>query len=163
GVGDHLGLNFITTVDDLAVLKRVVVQNVAIDGTAVLNAADPVVAAMAASCPGSVTYFAADAQLPLMATHRAQGHRVVYVDGDADHLGLNFITTVDDLAVLKRVVVQNVAIDGTAVLNAADPVVAAMAASCPGSVTYFAADAQLPLMATHRAQGHRVVYVDGDA
>jgi cyanophycin synthetase len=83
GVGDHLGLNFITTVDDLAVLKRVVVQNVAIDGTAVLNAADPVVAAMAASCPGSVTYFAADAQLPLMATHRAQGHRVVYVDGDA--------------------------------------------------------------------------------
>jgi len=83
GVGDHLGLNFITTVDDLAVLKRVIVQNVATDGTAVLNAADPIVAAMAASCPGSVTYFAADAQLPLMATHRAQGHRVVYVDGDA--------------------------------------------------------------------------------
>ena len=83
GVGDHLGLNYITTVEDLAVLKRVIVQNVAPDGTAVLNAADPIVARMAASCPGSVTFFAADAQLPLMATHRAQGHRVVYVDGDA--------------------------------------------------------------------------------
>ena len=83
GVGDHLGLNFITSVEDLAVLKRVVVQNVAPDGVAVLNAADPIVAAMAASCPGSVTFFAADATLPLMATHRAQGHRVVYVDRDA--------------------------------------------------------------------------------
>jgi cyanophycin synthetase len=83
GVGDHLGLNFITSVEDLAVLKRVVVQNVAPDGMAVLNAADPIVAAMAACCPGSVTYFAADATLPLMATHRAQGHRVVYVDRDA--------------------------------------------------------------------------------
>jgi cyanophycin synthetase len=83
GVGDHLGLNFITSVEDLAVLKRVIVQNVAPDGVAVLNAADPIVAAMAASCPGSVTFFAADATLPLMATHRAQGHRVVYVDRDA--------------------------------------------------------------------------------
>ncbi len=83
GVGDHLGLNFITTVEDLAVLKRVIVQNVAPDGMAVLNAADPIVAKMAAACPGSVTFFAADVQLPLMATHRAKGHRVVYVDGDA--------------------------------------------------------------------------------
>jgi cyanophycin synthetase len=29
GAGDHLGLNYITTVEDLAVLKRVIVQNVA--------------------------------------------------------------------------------------------------------------------------------------
>ena len=29
GMGDHLGLNYITTVEDLAVLKRVIVQNVA--------------------------------------------------------------------------------------------------------------------------------------
>ena len=44
--------------------------------------------------------------------------------GDGDHLGLNYITTVEDLAVLKRVIVQNVAPDGIAVLNAADPIVA---------------------------------------
>ena len=60
GSGDHLGLNYITTVEDLAVLKRVIVQNVAPDGYAVLNAADPNVAAMAASCPGQVIFFAAD-------------------------------------------------------------------------------------------------------
>lgn len=83
GTGDHLGLNYITTVEDLAVLKRVIVQNVADDGVAVLNAADPIVAGMAASCRSAVTFFAADPQHPVMATHRAQGRRVVYVDADA--------------------------------------------------------------------------------
>ncbi|MBA3594348.1 MAG: cyanophycin synthetase [Polaromonas sp.] len=83
GNGDHLGLNYITTVEDLAVLKRVIVQNVAPTGYAVLNAADPIVAAMASTCPGDVIFFAADRHHPLMATHRAQGKRTVYVDGNA--------------------------------------------------------------------------------
>ncbi len=82
GSGDHLGLNYITTVEDLAVLKRVIVQNVAPTGYAVLNAADPIVAAMAGACPGKVIFFAADRHHPVMATHRAQGKRTVYVDGD---------------------------------------------------------------------------------
>ncbi|MET3118195.1 cyanophycin synthetase [Undibacterium sp. GrIS 1.8] len=82
GSGDHLGLNYITTVEDLAVLKRVIVQNVADSGVAVLNAADPIVVSMAVNCTGSVTFFAADNQHPVMATHKAQGHRVVYVDGN---------------------------------------------------------------------------------
>lgn len=80
GSGDHLGLNYITTVQDLAVLKRVIVQNVARSGTAVLNATDPNVASMAAKCKGAVTFFAVDKFHPVMATHRAQGHAVVYVE-----------------------------------------------------------------------------------
>lgn len=83
GMGDHLGLGYISTVEDLAVVKRVIVQHVHPSGTAVLNAADPIVADMAASCPGSITYFAEDRNHPVMATHRAQGLRVVYRDGDA--------------------------------------------------------------------------------
>jgi cyanophycin synthetase len=83
GMGDHLGLNYIKTVDDLAVVKRVVVENVAPNGVAVLNAADPVVARMASTCPGSVTFFARDVHQPIMAAHRARGQRVVYVDKDA--------------------------------------------------------------------------------
>jgi len=83
GSGDHLGLNFITTVEELAVLKRVIVRNVAPSGHAVLNAADPNVAAMAAGCPGHVIFFAADRMHPVMATHRAQGKRTVFVDNDA--------------------------------------------------------------------------------
>jgi cyanophycin synthetase len=80
GNGDHLGLNYITSVEDLAVLKRVIVQNVADDGMAVLNAADPIVAGMAENCLGKVTFFAADRHEAIMATHRAQGNRVVYVE-----------------------------------------------------------------------------------
>ncbi|HVK94271.1 MAG TPA: cyanophycin synthetase [Noviherbaspirillum sp.] len=83
GMGDHLGLNFITTVEDLAVVKRVIVQSVAPTGAAVLNAADPMVANMAAVCPGGVIFFARDVQHPVMTAHRAKGERVVYVDGSA--------------------------------------------------------------------------------
>jgi len=83
GMGDHLGLGYISTVEDLAVVKRVIVQHVHPSGMAVLNAADPIVAEMASSCPGSVTYFAEDRNHPVLVTHRAQGQRAVYRDGDA--------------------------------------------------------------------------------
>lgn len=80
GMGDHLGLSYITTVEDLAVVKRVIVQNVAPDGMAVLNAADPMSANMADASPGAVTFFTQNRYHPVMATHRAQGRRVVYVE-----------------------------------------------------------------------------------
>jgi cyanophycin synthetase len=80
GMGDHLGLSYITTVEDLAVVKRVVVQNVAPDGVAVLNAADPMTAKMADACPGSVIFFTQDRHHPVMATHYARGRRIVYVE-----------------------------------------------------------------------------------
>ena len=80
GSGDHLGLNYITTVRELSVLKRVIVQNVANTGTAVLNAVDPNVAAMASKAKGAVTFFALDKYHPVMSTHRAQGQSVVYVE-----------------------------------------------------------------------------------
>jgi cyanophycin synthetase len=83
GGGDHLGLNYITTLEDLSVLKRVIVLNVAVDGTAVLNAADPAVAAMAPHCPGDVTFFAQDPNEPVLAAHRVQGRRVVFVEDGA--------------------------------------------------------------------------------
>lgn len=94
GNGDHLGLNYITTVHDLAVLKRVIVQNVAPQGASVLNAADPNVAQMASKARGAVIFFAADKHHPVMATHRAQGQAVVFVEnshvvaakGDEKHL-----------------------------------------------------------------------------
>jgi cyanophycin synthetase len=82
GMGDHLGLSYISTVEDLAVVKRVIVQNVAPNGMAVLNAMDPRAAAMASACPGSVTFFATDAHHPVAATQRAQGKRLVCLDGN---------------------------------------------------------------------------------
>ncbi len=83
GAGDHLGLNFISTVEDLAVVKRVIVRSVSPNGMAVLNAADPIVAEMANACPGAVTFFAHDRHERVLANHLAQGNRGVFVeDGD---------------------------------------------------------------------------------
>ncbi|MCU0773154.1 MAG: cyanophycin synthetase [Ideonella sp.] len=82
GGGDHLGMNFIETPEDIARVKGVIVQNVSPDGYAVLNAVDPLVAGMASRCPGKVIYFAADRHHPVMAAHRAQGRRCVHVEGD---------------------------------------------------------------------------------
>jgi cyanophycin synthetase len=79
GMGDHLGLSYISTVEDLAVVKRVVVQNVAPHGMAVLNAADPMCVQMAEACPGSVTFFAQDKNHPIIAMHKARGQRVLFV------------------------------------------------------------------------------------
>ncbi len=69
--------------EDLTAVKRIVVQNVTPGkGIAVLNAADPFVAGMAAHCPGSVTFFARDPDNPVITRHRAQGKRVIYLDGE---------------------------------------------------------------------------------
>jgi len=82
GAGDHLGLNYINSVNELAVLKRVIVENVFPGrGCAVLNAADPIVADMAKACPGAVIFFARDPDNVVMKEHFVRGQYVVYTDG----------------------------------------------------------------------------------
>ncbi|MEI7444629.1 MAG: cyanophycin synthetase [Burkholderiales bacterium] len=83
GQGDHLGMNHIETPEEVAWVKGVVVENVAPDGMAVLNGEDPLCAAMADRCPGSVTLFGFDADHPVLAAHRARARRVVFRRGDA--------------------------------------------------------------------------------
>jgi len=77
GKGDHLGLRGIETLEELARVKRTVVEAVAPGGSAVLNAADPLVAAMAAGCAGTVIFFARDAAHPIVVAHRERGGRAV--------------------------------------------------------------------------------------
>jgi cyanophycin synthetase len=81
GEGDHLGMNFIHSVDDLVTVKRVIVQNVSATGAAVLNAMDPLVVKMRESCPGDITFFSYDPTHPVIVAHRAQDKRVVFFDG----------------------------------------------------------------------------------
>ncbi len=80
GEGDHLGQSHMHTPEDVARIKQIIVQNVAPNGHAVLNAADPLVAAMAPHCAGKVIFFAQSAQHPLLVTHRARGNRVLFVE-----------------------------------------------------------------------------------
>ena len=62
GEGDHLGLADINTPEELAKVKRCIVEAVSPEGYAVLNANDPLVVEMAAHCPGGVVFFAVDAE-----------------------------------------------------------------------------------------------------
>ena len=79
--------------------------------------------------------------------------------GDGDHLGLSDINTPEELAKVKRCIVEAVAPDGYAVLNANDPLVVEMAAHCPGGVVFFAIDPNHPVVVRHRGVGGRAVFV----
>lgn len=78
GEGDHLGMGYIDTVDELAQVKGVIVRNVPTTGMAVLNAADPAVAKMARNCRGQVTFFGLNGHHPIISSHRAQGKRAIF-------------------------------------------------------------------------------------
>src|SRR5579864_2117652 len=77
GEGDHLGLGDVHTPEKLAQVKRTIVDVVLPEGAAVLNAGDPLVAAMAPHCKGSVIYFARDGELEVIVEHRLAGGRAV--------------------------------------------------------------------------------------
>lgn len=77
GEGDHLGMNGIDTIEQLAHVKATLVRAVATGGAAVLNAHDPLTLAMASQCPGSVVLFARDLAHPAVAAHLARGRRAV--------------------------------------------------------------------------------------
>jgi cyanophycin synthetase len=79
GEGDHLGTADTSTVEMLAKVKRTIVDVVADDGTAVLNANDPLVAGMAPFSHGRVLFFARDGQHPEIVKHRAGGGAAIFV------------------------------------------------------------------------------------
>lgn len=67
----------------------------------------------------------------------------------ADHLGLRGVETVEDMALIKQLVVEVVRDDGVSVLNADDPLTVAMAAKAEGRVMYFSMTATNPLVREH--------------
>jgi UDP-N-acetylmuramyl tripeptide synthase len=77
--GDHLGIGDIETVEQLARVKRTIVDVVAPDGHAILKADDHLVVEMATFCPGSVVFFARDGQHPVILEHRRKGGRAAFV------------------------------------------------------------------------------------
>ena len=79
--------------------------------------------------------------------------------GEADHLGRSFIDSPEDMFKVKRTPVDVVLPSGTAVLNAADPLVVEMAGLSAGGVTLFGRDPELPAIQRHREAGHKAVIV----
>ncbi len=83
GEGDHLGINDVETVEELAAVKETIVYATAPTGTAVLKADDPLVAGMARWARGKITFFSRDPEFPLIQEHRAAGGRAVIVRENA--------------------------------------------------------------------------------
>jgi cyanophycin synthetase len=77
--GDHLGIAEIDTPEQIAWVKGAIVSAVSRKGTAVLNAADPLVVAMKKWCKGQIVYFALDPANPVLTEHLAAGGRAATV------------------------------------------------------------------------------------
>ena len=80
----------------------------------------------------------------------------------ADHLGLGDINTIEQMAKVKGVVAETVKADGHAILNADDPLVAAMAEKLNCKVAYFSMNPDNPIIIEHsRRNGLAAVYENG--
>jgi cyanophycin synthetase len=113
---DHLGLKGIDTIEDLAWVKSVVVEAVHRKGTSVLNADDPITAAMRGRAGGRIAFFSlrggadmpdflrehiADGGLAVVREPSAAGGEIViHDDGDVLHLmrAAEIPATLDGLA-----------------------------------------------------------------
>jgi cyanophycin synthetase len=76
---DHLGLDGIHTVEDLADVKQVPVERILPGGCAVLNAEDPLVARMAEATREAVIYFGTNPRGRVLSRHLAAGGRAVFL------------------------------------------------------------------------------------
>jgi cyanophycin synthetase len=70
----------------------------------------------------------------------------------ADHLGMGGVENLEQLAAVKQVVIESVARDGAAVLNAEDPLVAEMAAATDARIVYFSLNPQNHIIQAHLAE-----------
>jgi cyanophycin synthetase len=83
GEGDHLGQADIQTPQQLAKVKRCIVEAMGPTGAAVLNAEDPLVVEMADKCPGRAVFFAHSGTHPIIVKRRSDGARVAFVRDNA--------------------------------------------------------------------------------
>ncbi len=79
---DHLGLGDIDTIEQMAKVKSVIAEIVKEGGYTILNADDPLVAAMAKQTKGKVAYFSMNPDNPLLVDHlRRDGLAAIYENG----------------------------------------------------------------------------------
>lgn len=80
---DQLGMCYIDTLEQMAKVKRCIVDIVLPTGTAVLNADDALVAEMASYSKGSVLFFSRTDSSPIVQAHLETGGRSVFVQEES--------------------------------------------------------------------------------
>ena len=78
----------------------------------------------------------------------------------ADHLGLGGVESIEDLAFVKRLVVEVVREGGTSVLNADDPWTRAMASHAEGRIMYFSRSSASEVVREHVQRGGRAAVLE---
>jgi cyanophycin synthetase len=76
---EELAEYYIREPEQMHTVMRTQVDVVLSEGVAVLHAADPAVAELASLCDGTVLFYALEPDLPVIAAHRAQGRRALFV------------------------------------------------------------------------------------
>jgi cyanophycin synthetase len=96
---DHLGLEDIDTIEQMARLKAVVAEAVHVQGYAVLNADDERVVAMAEYVPGTVAYFSMNWDNPIVRSHIQHGGiAAVYENGNLSILQQDWVHRIEQAA-----------------------------------------------------------------
>jgi cyanophycin synthetase len=83
----------------------------------------------------------------------------VFLNVSNDHLGLHGINTLEEMAELKGVILDQVKSEGIGVLNADDPLVMAQKHRIDGSVTLVSLDYQNPVLIEHINKGGTAVTI----
>jgi cyanophycin synthetase len=129
---DHLGMRGIDTLKQLAGVKQVVIEAVPRDGHGVLNADDPLVAAMRRHCSGELVWFSMQQGNELVEDHTRRGGRAIVLE--AGRLGEGIVlrqgrrsTLIAPTAVLPAT------FEGRARMNVANAMAAAAAALAAGA------------------------------
>ena len=84
-------------------------------------------------------------------------HAGVLLNVDDDHIGLDGVDDIEELALVKSTVIEVVRDDGVSVLNADDPTVVGLRDRAGGRVIYFSLQAENPVVLDHVAQGGTAV------
>ncbi len=125
--GDHLGIDGIDTIEDMAALKSVVAETVLPHGYAVLNADDPLVAAMSKRTKAQVAYFSMNPHNQLVQSHIRQGGlAAVYENGYLS------ILKADKTLRIKQVIDVPLTLGGLAPFMIANALAASLAAFTQG-------------------------------
>ena len=124
---DHLGLGDINTIEQMARVKSVVAETVKPDGYAVLNADDPLVAAMAQQVSSKVAYFSMNPDNPIIIEHiRRNGLAAIYEHGYLSILEGNWTLRIEKATLCP------VTMGGMAPFMIANALAACLAAFCQG-------------------------------
>jgi cyanophycin synthetase len=128
---DHLGLRGVGTLEELAYVKRLVLEVVRKDGVSVMNADDPLVVAMATEAEGQHLYFTMNPKNELVREHIGNGGLAAVLEDGANGQMLTLYRGEQHLPLLWSHLIP-ATLEGKAMFNVANALAAAAVASAAG-------------------------------